>query len=267
MSLFASTTVLNKYKASYFLCPRCGFVQIEEPHWLSESYSEAITATDIGLLSRNTYYAVICGAVITCLFNSRASFLDYGGGYGIFVRIMRDAGFDFHWKDRFCTNLFARGFEAPAAGKQQYELVTAWEVMEHLVDPCSEIRLMFEHSGSILFSTELMPPSKPRPGEWWYFTPEHGQHISFYAAQTLSYIADKFGARIYSDGRSLHLLTQKKQFHPFLYKLITGRRVASIINHFGRRETLMQKDYQKAVSKLNTRGNADRSTDENNFCA
>ena len=38
-------------------------------------------------------------------------FLDYGGGYGILVRLMRDVGYDFYWFDKYSQNIFAKGFE------------------------------------------------------------------------------------------------------------------------------------------------------------
>lgn len=50
---FDSATILNKYEVQYYKCPDCGFIQTEEPHWLDEAYSSAITSSDIGLIQRN----------------------------------------------------------------------------------------------------------------------------------------------------------------------------------------------------------------------
>jgi hypothetical protein len=50
------------------------------------------------------------------------------GGYGMFVRLMRDGGFDFHREDPLCDNLFAQGFDRQDDGT--FELVTAFEVFE-----------------------------------------------------------------------------------------------------------------------------------------
>ena len=49
--------ILNKYKIEYYRCNRCAFIQTEEPFWLQESYSNAITNLDIGLVGRNLYYS------------------------------------------------------------------------------------------------------------------------------------------------------------------------------------------------------------------
>ncbi len=50
----------------------------------------------------------------------------------MFVRLMRDNGFDFYRSDRQCENLFAKGFEASLDVSPSYELLTAFEVFEHL---------------------------------------------------------------------------------------------------------------------------------------
>src|SRR5262249_39177480 len=108
---FAKAKLLGKYDIQYFQCKSCGFVQTERPYWLGEVYSSAINNSDIGLISRNISFARSTRAVILAFFNSDARFMDYGGGYGLFVRMMRDLGIDFYWSDKFCENLFAKGFE------------------------------------------------------------------------------------------------------------------------------------------------------------
>lgn len=88
-------------------------------------------------------------------------------------------------------------------------MLTAFEVFEHLVNPMDEIEKMLKLSNTIFFSTELIPSHHPKPGEWWYFGLEHGQHISFYTLRTLDMIAKKFNLNLYSNGTSLHILTDK----------------------------------------------------------
>ena len=78
-------TVLTKYQAKYYQCTNCLFIQTEEPFWLEESYQSAITALDIGLISRNNYYAAIVKAIANHSFNTGNPFLDFGGGYGILL--------------------------------------------------------------------------------------------------------------------------------------------------------------------------------------
>jgi glycosyltransferase involved in cell wall biosynthesis len=206
-NLFSEYQILGKHHIKYYQCTECGFVQTESPYWLEEAYSDAIADSDVGLVYRNLQLSALTTRMIGNHFNSEASFLDYGGGYGLFVRLMRDQGFDFHWEDKFCQNIFAKDFVLNQQIK--YELVTAFEVLEHLVDPLTEIESMMKISGNILFSTELLPAHNPRPGEWWYYAPQTGQHISIYSTLSLQKIAKKLDLNYYSDGNSYHLFSQK----------------------------------------------------------
>jgi hypothetical protein len=218
----ATAIVLERHHVRYFCCPDCGFVQTEEPHWLGEAYSEAITKTDIGLVSRNLGAYEQSKSLILAFFNDRGKFLDYGGGYGMFVRLMRDAGFDFYLFDQYCQNLFAKGFAVDGPGGKPYELVTAFEVFEHLVNPMAEIERMREFSPNILFSTVLISSPPPPLGKWWYYALEHGQHVSLYTRRALELIAQRFGVNLLSDGESLHLLTSKR-ISPWAFRAMLNR--------------------------------------------
>lgn len=209
-SLF-SATVLRKHFVTFFKCESCGFIQTEKPYWLDEAYSEAISLMDVGLLSRNINLSNILPAFFTEHFNAEAPFLDYGGGYGIFVRLMRDQGFDFYRQDKHCENIFAKGFELEDLhmGKP-IELITAFEVFEHLPDPLNEIREILSHGSSLLFTTHLQPNDNIKSArDWGYFAVDTGQHISFYTRQSLEILANTFGMNFYTNNSTLHLFTKK----------------------------------------------------------
>lgn len=200
------TIILYKHTTSYFACPACGFVQTGNPVWLEEAYKEAINSCDTGILSRNISLRESVSTILYYIFDRNATYLDYAGGYGIFTRLMRDVGFDFYWCDKYSKNVFAQGFEYE--NKQPIKLVTAFEVLEHLVDPLADIRNMLSISRNLLFTTVLIPEPVPLPHEWWYYGVEHGQHISFYTRATLEKIAQTFGLHYYAFGE-LHLITEK----------------------------------------------------------
>ncbi|OCR00085.1 glycosyl transferase group 1 [Nostoc sp. MBR 210] len=245
--LFAKSIVLGQYEVDYFQCSDCGFVQTEEPYWLDEAYSDAIARTDVGLVFRNNNLSRRTAHIIVNLFNHEAKFLDYGGGYGLFVRMMRDLGLDFYWDDKFCTNLFAKGFEFDLDKHTTYELVTAFEVFEHFSNPIEEIENILKISKNILFSTEILPQNNPKPHEWWYYSPHDGQHISIYTVKSLSKIAEKYNLNLYSDGSSLHLLTEQT-LPPELFNSLCH----SPIEPFNK-QSLLQNDYSKAVFSLISR--------------
>src|ERR1700761_5584233 len=88
--------ILNKYEVNYFRCKSCGFIQTEEPFWLEESYNSAINEIDIGPVNRAMTGSRLTEGIILSNLDRNEKFIDYGGGYGIFVRLMRDKGFDFY---------------------------------------------------------------------------------------------------------------------------------------------------------------------------
>ncbi|MBE9030762.1 glycosyltransferase [filamentous cyanobacterium LEGE 11480] len=204
---FGQAAFLGKYAVSYYQCESCRFVQTEDPYWLDEAYQDAISGSDIGLVSRNLNLSNVARFLIAKYFDANGTFLDYGGGYGLFVRLMRDAGFDFNWFDQYCENLFAQDFIGKL--ENHYELITAFELFEHLVNPIETLQTLSKSAHSIFFSTSLLPANNPPPGEWWYYAPHEGQHIAIYTYESLVQLAQTLGYNLYSDRQSLHLLTQK----------------------------------------------------------
>jgi len=211
--------MLNKYDVRYYYCDHCGFLQTEEPYWLKEAYSDSISITDTGIMSRNIDSSKIASVVLYFLFIKYDKFLDYGGGYGIFTRLMRDIGFDFYWYDPHSKNLLARGFETKSKN-YKYELVTVFEVFEHFTKPIKEIESMLQFSNNILFSTELLPPTLPKYRKWWYYALESGQHISFYSYKTLKYVAQKYNMKLCSNRRNYHLFTKNRKINNKLFNLL-----------------------------------------------
>ena len=207
--LHFTVKILNEYSGEYFICPNCNFLFAGDAFWLKEAYKSAINLTDTGLVDRNIYFNKILSIFIYILFDRKGIFLDYAGGYGLFTRLMRDTGFDFFWYDPYCENLLSKGFEYNNNSKEKAEVLTAFEVFEHLENPLPEIEKMLTYSSNIFFSTELLPVPIPEPENYWYYGFDHGQHISFYSPATLSFIAKKYGLKYYNLG-NLHLFSTKQ---------------------------------------------------------
>lgn len=206
-----SNEILHKYNVKYFQCPDCGFVFTESPYWLEEAYSDAIADSDTGMMKRNVENAVKINSVFNLIFGKKDHrFLDYGGGYGIFTRLMRDYGFDFRWFDKFCDNLAAKGFEYDADRDKKITAITAFELFEHFENPIEEMEKMLNISHNIVFSTLCYDKKKKyKEKDWWYYTPETGQHISFYSEETLEYMAQKYNL-YYCHMIGLHFFTKNK---------------------------------------------------------
>ena len=205
-----SGSLLENYSVDYFQCPFCGYVQTTEPFWLEEAYSRPINDVDTGLMMRSFWHKNITSTLIYILFNKRGVFLDFGGGYGVFVRLMRDIGFNFYWQDKHSDNLFAKGFEFTESEHNPVELLTCFEAFEHFVEPATELENLLNISQNILLSTEFIPEPVPSPAEWWYYGSKHGQHIGFFQKKTFEYLANKHGLNFYTNGQNIHLLSEKR---------------------------------------------------------
>lgn len=198
----------NPWKAvTYYECDRCEYVQTERPTWLEEAYKVSINASDTGICKRNKENLSTVIASLALLRVRRERVVDYAGGYGILVRMLRDKGIDAYWADQYTDNLFAKGFEY-SGGKAG--LVTAFEAFEHFVEPLNEAKKLREVSDNILFSTSLIRRPYPSPADWWYYGLDHGQHIGFFRVKTLRYIGYELGLNVITDNSSLHLFSRRK---------------------------------------------------------
>ena len=238
--------VLNRYDVSFYECPSCGFIQTESPYWLEEAYAKPFMKNDIGLIKRNNDLSRVTALVLSLLFDPNSQFLDYGGGNGMFVRIMRDKGYDFYWHDKYAENQFAAGFEI--GERRRFGLMTAFELFEHLPSPLETIHEMLRYSDAILFSTLLVPRPRPSFGEWWYYALDGGQHVSFFTARSLRILAKRLGLGLCSNGSSLHLFARKK-FPNWAFALLSNDKIARLGNALIRRKSLLADDYYRLTGQ------------------
>lgn len=213
---YADATILG-HRVQYFDCSTCGYVQTAPPTWLDKAYSSAINISDTGIMARNLSNASLVLATLTLMQKRRSLVVDCAGGHGFLVRLLRDRGVNALWMDRYCENLVARGFEYVDGNAA---LVTAFEVFEHFLHPTEEVQHLFGIAPNVLFSTNLIADTPPKPNDWWYYGLEHGQHIGFYRTKTLEFLANKFDKHLISDGRSTHLFVSNKHSHVIWHLLI-----------------------------------------------
>ncbi|MBS0383631.1 MAG: class I SAM-dependent methyltransferase [Proteobacteria bacterium] len=246
---FGELVVLGRYRAHYQRCMSCGYVSIENPDWLDEAYADhAIAALDTGIVVRNLWLADALDALLRWRIRDVRSALDYGAGTGLFVRLMRDRGYDFRWTDPHCENLFALGFEA---GEQdRFDLITCFEVVEHLTDPLPVFEQLLARTPNLIFSTELLPEVRNRPGQWHYYAPETGQHVGFFTAASLQRVAQRLGRHFASDGRMLHAITRDPLDPRWLRWLAKQRRARMLLRLGRRRRPLTWRDGEDLAKRL-----------------
>lgn len=238
--------LLQRHMVSYWKCRECEFWGTEEATWLDEAYSDAIGAADTGLVGRNLNLARRMPLLLARMARGRSPvFVDWAGGYGLFVRLMRDRGFDFYWQDDYATNILAQPYLFQKTDSAS--VVTAIEVLEHVQEPIAFIRRILSETKceTIIFTTQLHDSSYDP--HWWYLAPEGGQHISFYSPRTLDKIAEAVGMNVRSCG-GLHMLTSRNisQFeYAFIVKVIP--RIPLSNRWLG---SLTQSDHEAAVARM-----------------
>jgi len=159
---------------------------------------------------------------------------------------MRDRGFDFYWRDPFCDNLFAQGFEWTDGIRA--ELVTAFEVLEHLPRPADDVARMADVADNLLVSTLVLPEPAPAPGDWWYYALESGQHVSFYSRRSLTVLAGQLGMFVASNhGGSVHLFTRSRKAAR-AFPLVASRYGVRLRRLLPYRRSLLEPDFSRATA-------------------
>jgi hypothetical protein len=206
---YLAKVLLKKYEVKYFKCTNCQFIETEKPrYWLREAYSSAIIDADTGIIGRNSTLSKISAAIFLLFCKKNSKILDYAGGYGIMTRMLRNIGLNCYWDDKYAENIFAKQFTDDK--KSTYEMVTAFEFLEHMDEPLKEISgIIRKYSPKIfLFSTTIHNGEPPK--DWWYFSENGGQHISLYTQKSLEYIALKLNLNYSTNGVNIHVFSKYK---------------------------------------------------------
>ena len=199
----ASGVLFGTRSVKYFRCSRCRSVALPEPDWLEQAYADAVGRLDAGIVERTLKLGNISGAIIAGDGTQSGSFLDYGGGYGLLTRLLRDRGLDFKHCDPHTENVFANGFEGSVSTR--YDLITLSEVLERLADPYAVLLELSRSSDRILATTELLPNPTPRPGEGPCYAEGTGQHVTLYTMAGLASLAERLGMQLTFHGYVVHL--------------------------------------------------------------
>ena len=128
--------------------------------------------------------------------------LDFGCGTGGFVRHCRDAlGVDIVGYEQSEGARLAGSAGTPLVDASQldalrgtFDVITAIEVLEHLVDPLAElgqIRSLLADGGVFFYTTGNAAPYRNRLTRWRYVIPEI--HVSFFEPRTLELALRKSG--------------------------------------------------------------------------
>jgi SAM-dependent methyltransferase len=133
--------------------------------------------------------------------------LDVGCGEGLGVSMLREAGFEAYGYDvitpTICQDYITVG--KPNEMTETYDIVTAIEVLEHLIDPlktCHWIASLVKKGGIFAFSTYTFDPKK-HDATWWYLN--YIGHVSLHTRSSLSLLAQATGFRVVTDIFATHI--------------------------------------------------------------
>ncbi|MBD0321434.1 MAG: class I SAM-dependent methyltransferase, partial [Gemmatimonadetes bacterium] len=128
--------------------------------------------------------------------------LDYGSGPAPALAMMlREQGF----RVRAYDPLFAADEEALA---QTYDFIACSETAEHFFDPAAELArldVMLRPGGWLGVMTEILEQDARFVG-WRYA--RDPTHVCFYRAETMNWIASRFGWRLHSPARNVTLFAK-----------------------------------------------------------
>ena len=242
-------------------CKACFFEWFENSDaWLGMAYANAIADTDTGIVMRNlSMHRAL--ASFFYFSSKRGRILDWGSGSGLLIRLLRDHGFDCVGFEPYADPLLASGFTCRS--KQElvrftpFRAIVAIEVAEHLQDPSAYFQEILGLADTVIFSTEPVEKNT-QGGDWWYYSRETGQHISFYSRASLALLAQRFGATYVRSGNDLlHMMTRSRR-DAWFFRVVAGNLFCYVVYAFlraiagfaGKRSSLTLKDHLAAREAL-----------------
>jgi SAM-dependent methyltransferase len=197
----------------YALCSECGFCFAPElMTWKLEEFEKKIYNDEYVLVDPDYVETRprSNAANLISMFGDRAhsiKHLDYGGGSGFLVKLLRES----NWQSISYDPFVDRNLSIEKLGK--FDLITAFEVFEHVPDVqelMSNLCSLLSPNGLVLFST-LISDGNIHSNQricWWYASPRNG-HISLFSKRSLSILAQNSGLNFGSFSEGFHVLCTK----------------------------------------------------------
>jgi Methyltransferase domain len=203
---------LSKIPIYYALCENCHFTFSPELYsWSHQQFEQYIYNEEYCLVDPDYKELRPKGnaALLKNIFSLAPPklHLDYGGGNGMLSEIMKEAG----WNS-YTTDPYSQVNSKPAI-KDQFNLITAFEVFEHSSDVnllMKSLSELLSKDGAILFSTMLSDHhiKKNQRITWWYASPRNG-HISLFSSKTLEFPGKSHGLNFMSFSPNIHVFYRK----------------------------------------------------------
>ena len=192
---WSARRLLNRYDVSYYRCSECQSLETESPYWLHDAYDVSGIGADLGAAQRTVELSLKVSALLDRLkLPAGAECIDFGGGIGLFTRLMRDRGFNFFSYDLYARPFFSDRYSLKAIAARTPAVATAFEVLEHFPEPAKDLQELFGcRPALVVATTELFTGQDEN---WHYFADDTGQHVFFYSPKAMAQIARRFGYSI-----------------------------------------------------------------------
>ena len=187
--------------ASYFSCSSCDLVFTPKEFHLSEAAEKTRYDSHQNNPEDEHYRAFLSKAfnpVMDCI-KSGAKGLDFGSGPGPTLSLMfEEQGYAVDLFDKFYANdqhIF----------NNQYDFITATEVVEHLSKPGDELNRLYSmlNTGGTLAIMTKMINDQVDFASWYY--KDDPTHICFFSQTTMNYLAKSWNSRVQFYGHDITL--------------------------------------------------------------
>lgn len=219
----------------YYRCSRCGFTFTRAfDHWTPADFAAHIYNANYARHDpayANGERGTRTAADVISQFSAHAprlSVLDWGSGAGSFAVALRQHGFArVESYDPFVATHMAR----PGG---RYDMVTCFEVMEHVLEPLAlieDLAALRAPAGAILVSTLCCTQQVIDVGlaHWHYCVPRNG-HISFMTPRALHEGARRVGLVAHSFTEAAHVLFDAAQVPRWLMSVLPPQAIDTPIS-------------------------------------
>ncbi|MBY0430999.1 MAG: class I SAM-dependent methyltransferase, partial [Rhodospirillales bacterium] len=187
-------------------CGACRSLQGEPGSWLEEG--RARHSADIGRVRRSLDTAILIDVALQLLGGAASHIcLDFGGGDGLFARMMRDRGYNFFCRDPLIANVYTPFHDAVAKPVRDVAVVTAFDVLDYCADPAAALEDLFAFEADLVMASA--GTWQGQGPDWPGLGLEEGRRGFFYSPEALDTLAGRHGYHLLTDGR-LHVFCRPR---------------------------------------------------------
>jgi hypothetical protein len=252
-----SHRILARYQAAYFQCQDCGSLFTEPPTWLDEAYSFPGTVMDVGSALRPLQnWLLLVTAFGRAGLDRTAPYIDFGANTGLLARLLRYSGYNFSSYEKYVVPYYSDYNHMLSLVGQTCYVMTAFEVFEHFAEPGREFGALFQTTPTVVIASTQLYAGQGR--DWDYLSPFCGQHVFFYTAEAMAWIATKYGYDFINTPNYQLFVKTAARGDATISRLVTEltsirftkEATAEVVNALFAQNDFIAADYQAAVERF-----------------